>query len=171
MRSRQHFGARDHALLTANMIYLMLKRNTNHWCFNALDGRTEKKKNITFCPLSITASIEHRWIRCWGITQLPYGEGKNLDKLPNTSTCKQIRVGSLRNVNAFGLREVAGEPGETPRKTQSELPGCVLSQTIYDKSNNLQSICALQARKKGFLFYMKKRQTQGNKKTTTWQVA
>lgn len=66
-------------------------------------------------------------------------------------------------MNVFGLWEVAGEPGE--------LPGCALSQTIYDKSNNLQSIGALQAIKKGFLFYMKKRQMQGNKKTTTWQVA
>lgn len=77
----------------------------------------------------MTASIEHRWIRCWRITQLPCSEGRvtTWTTLPNTTTCQQIRVGSLRNVNVFGLREVAGEPGE-PRKTESERPGCALSQ-------------------------------------------
>lgn len=70
---------------------------------------------------------------------LQWRQGYNLDKLPNTTTDKQIRVGSLRNVNVFGLWEVAGEPGE--------LPGCALAQTIYDKSNNLQSFGTLQVKR------------------------
>lgn len=104
-----------------------------------MDGQKKRKHNFL-------STFYHcfRWTQVDKVLEnhpvaLRWRQGYNLDKLPNTTTCKQIRVGSLRNANVFGLWKVAGEPGESPRKTQRELQSILYRPEI-----------------KGFLLYIKK---------------